>query len=69
MRALTAVASLMLLTGAAQAELQALDDQELSAVQGAGFGFVLDGVLLDASGAVITINDINNASGRTCRFR
>ncbi len=64
MRALTAVASLMLLTGAAQAELQALDDQELSAVQGAGFGFVLDGVLLDASGAVITINDINNASGQ-----
>ncbi|MFP6850854.1 MAG: hypothetical protein VCA57_19415 [Pseudomonas sp.] len=64
MRALNAVVALMLLSGVAQAEMQALDDQELSAVQGAGLGLVLDGILLDASGAVITINDINNGSGQ-----
>lgn len=64
MRTLSAVISLLLLAGAAQAELQALDDQELSAVQGAGFGFVLEGIVMDASGSTITVNDINNGSGQ-----
>lgn len=40
------------------AEMQELADEELSTVQGAGFGFVLDSIMLDASGANITINDI-----------
>jgi hypothetical protein len=48
----------------AQAEMVALEDSELSAVQGAGIGFVLDQVLMDASQATVTINDINNASGQ-----
>lgn len=48
----------------AQAEMQAMDDQELSVVQGAGFGFVLDNILLDANNATITINDISNGSGQ-----
>ncbi|MFZ6045312.1 hypothetical protein ACFW0H_04210 [Pseudomonas sp. CR3202] len=53
-----------LLAGPARAELQALDDQELSGVQGAGIGFVLDSVLMDAGNATITINDITNGSGQ-----
>ncbi|MFP5420034.1 MAG: hypothetical protein ACLGID_01020 [Gammaproteobacteria bacterium] len=40
------------------AEMQEMADEELSSVQGAGFGFVLDGIMLDASAANITINDI-----------
>jgi hypothetical protein len=58
----------------AQAELVAMDDGELSTVQGAGIGIVLEQVLLDAgqsigdhitaTPAVITINDITNASGQ-----
>lgn len=50
--------------GLAQAELVALEDSELSAVQGAGIGFALEGVLFDASQATITINDITNGSGQ-----
>lgn len=55
---------LALAATAAQAELKALDDEELSSVDGAGIGFVLDKVLLDASNATITLNDINNGSGQ-----
>lgn len=58
----TAMILLSLAATTAQAELKALDDAELSSVEGAGIGFVLDQVLLDASGATITINDINNAA-------
>ena len=53
---------LALFAGTTRAELQALDDHELSDVQGAGIGFVLDQVLLDANNATITINDITNAA-------
>ncbi|WP_271409178.1 hypothetical protein [Pseudomonas sp. Q1-7] len=53
-----------LLAGPADAEMQVLDDHELADVQGAGIGFVLDQVLLDASNATITINDITNGSGQ-----
>lgn len=58
--------ALLLLLGITQAhgEMIALEDDELSAVQGAGIGFVLEGVLFDANQATITINDINNASGQ-----
>lgn len=38
--------------------MQELADEELSAVQGAGFGFVLEGIMLDATQANITLNDI-----------
>jgi hypothetical protein len=55
---------LALFASSARAELQALDDHELSDVQGAGIGFVLDQVLLDANNATITINDISNAAGQ-----
>lgn len=64
MRAFTLGSCACLLSALAQADLQPLDDAEMSAVQGAGFGFVLEGILLDASGATITINDINNAAGQ-----
>jgi hypothetical protein len=47
-----------------QAEMLAMDDGELSAVQGAGIGIVLEQVLMDANQATITINDITNASGQ-----
>lgn len=47
-----------------EAERVALEDNELSAVQGAGIDMVLEGVLLDASQATITINDITNGSGQ-----
>lgn len=54
----------VLFTHWAQAELVALEDNELSAVQGAGIGFALEGILFDASQATITINDITNGSGQ-----
>ncbi len=44
--------------------MEPLSEDELSDVRGAGFGFVLDGILLDASGSTITVNDINNAAGQ-----
>lgn len=52
-----------------QAEMIAMEDGELSAVQGAGIGIVLEQVLLDAgqntaNQATITINDITNVSGQ-----
>ncbi|MET1080744.1 MAG: hypothetical protein ABWY06_22260 [Pseudomonas sp.] len=52
------------LAGVAQAELKVLDDTELAEVQGAGIGFVLENVLMDASQATITVNDITNAAGQ-----
>ncbi|MBM7060211.1 hypothetical protein JQX08_05785 [Pseudomonas sp. UL073] len=64
MRRLSCLA-LGLLSLAAQAELRALDDGQLAEVQGAGFGFVLDQVLLDASGSKITVNDITRSNGTT----
>lgn len=54
----------LLATAQAQAEMVALEDSELSAVQGAGIGFALEGILFDASQATITINDITNGSGQ-----
>ncbi|WP_044873484.1 hypothetical protein [Pseudomonas sp. LFM046] len=59
-----AVILLSLAAATAQAELKALDDAELSSVEGAGIGFVLDNILLDATNATITINDITNGSGQ-----
>ena len=44
--------------------MEPLSDAELSDVQGAGLGFVLDKVLLDGSGAQIVINDITDGQGR-----
>ncbi|MBL0950703.1 MAG: hypothetical protein IBJ08_08385, partial [Pseudomonas sp.] len=44
--------------------MEPLSDAELSDVQGAGLGFVLDQVLLDGSGAQIVINDITDGQGR-----
>lgn len=58
--------SLMIFAGlgvSAQA-MEPLSDQEMSAVQGEGLGFVLDQVLLDGSGAQIVINDITDGQGR-----
>src|SRR5690606_20779675 len=62
MRGLTL--GLLLLSSLAHAELKALDDEQLSEVQGAGFGFVLENVLFDATQATITVNDITNATGQ-----
>ncbi|UVE17014.1 hypothetical protein NVV93_15665 [Pseudomonas sp. LS44] len=64
MRRLSCLA-LALLSFAAQAELRELDDGQMAEVQGAGFGFVLDQVLMDASGAKITVNDITRSNGTT----
>lgn len=47
----------------AYADMKAMDDSELSEVEGAGIGFVLDGIVFDASQATITINDITNGGG------
>lgn len=58
------VLALLGISGLAQAELRALDDQSLSDVEGAGIGFVLEQVLLDMSQATTTINDITNGSGQ-----
>lgn len=44
--------------------MEPLSDAEMSDVQGAGLGFVLDQVLLDGSGAQIVINDITDGQGR-----
>lgn len=55
---------LSLSAASVQAEMVALEDNELSGVQGAGFGFVLEDILLDASQSTITINDITNGSGQ-----
>lgn len=59
-----AITALALLSGPTWAELRALDDQQLSDVQGAGIGFVLENVMMDASQATITVNDITNGSGQ-----
>lgn len=53
----------VLLAASAQA-MEPLSDQELSEVQGAGLGFVLDQVLLDGSAAQIVINDFTDDQGR-----
>ncbi|WP_371922969.1 hypothetical protein [Pseudomonas sp. 2FG] len=54
----------LLSVASVRAEMVALEDNEMSAVQGAGFGIVLEEILLDASQSTITINDITNASGQ-----
>ena len=54
----------LLATAPLRAEMQPLDDGELSAVDGAGIAFVLDGIVFDATQATITINDITNGSGQ-----
>lgn len=54
----------LLSIGSVQAEMVAMQDEEMSEVQGAGIGFVLDNILLDASQSNITINDITNGSGQ-----
>jgi hypothetical protein len=54
----------ILSVGGVRAELVALADDQLSEVQGAGIGIVLEQVLMDANLATITINDITNASGQ-----
>ncbi len=56
----------VLLLGAtmAQAELVEMEDAELSSVEGAGIGFVLEDIVFDASQATITVNDITNGSGQ-----
>ncbi len=40
----------------AHAEMTALDDEQLSDVQGAGIGFVLDSAMVDGNKATIAIN-------------
>ncbi|MDN5517446.1 MAG: hypothetical protein L0G82_19595 [Pseudomonas sp.] len=52
------------LLGASVQAMEPLSDAEMSDVQGAGLGFVLDQVLLDGSGAQIVINDITDRQGR-----
>ncbi|CAD5107883.1 hypothetical protein [Zestomonas carbonaria] len=64
MRALS-FAVLSLLALSVRAELRELDDEQMSGVQGAGFGFVLEQVLLDASGSQTVINDITRSNGST----
>ena len=54
----------LLSIGSVQAEMVAMQDEEMSEVQGAGIGFVLENILLDASQSNITINDITNGSGQ-----
>lgn len=46
-----------------QAQMQAMDDQQLADVNGQGIAFSLEGILLDASESSIFINDITNAEG------
>lgn len=52
------------LLGASAQAMEPLSDEEMSDVQGAGLGFVLDQVLIDGSGAQIVINDITDRQGR-----
>lgn len=57
----------LLSAASVQAELVALQDSELAAVQGAGIGVVLEQVMIDAgqtdaNRATITINDITNGN-------
>ncbi|MDK2350888.1 MULTISPECIES: hypothetical protein [Pseudomonas aeruginosa group] len=44
------------------AEMTALDDEQLSDVQGAGIGFVLDNAMLDGNKATVAINGVTNTS-------
>ncbi|ABR85420.1 MULTISPECIES: hypothetical protein [Pseudomonas aeruginosa group] len=46
----------------AHAEMTALDDEQLSDVQGAGIGFVLDNAMLDGNKATVAINGVTNTS-------
>ena len=54
---------MVLLQAAVASAMEPMSDQELSDVQGAGLGFVLDQVLLDGSDAQIVINDITDDQG------
>ena len=50
--------------------MTALDDEQLSDVQGAGIGFVLDSAMVDGNKATIAINGVTNtATGQNCRSR
>jgi len=46
----------------AHAEMTALDDEQLSDVQGAGIGFVLDSAMVDGNKATIAINGVTNTA-------
>ncbi|HCR9793282.1 TPA: hypothetical protein OPV41_005599, partial [Pseudomonas aeruginosa] len=46
----------------AHAEMTALDDEQLSDVQGAGIGFVLDSAMVDGNEATIAINGVTNTA-------
>lgn len=55
---------LLLMPLLAQAEMIEMADSELSKVDGAGIGFVGEGLVFDATQATITINDITNGNGQ-----
>ena len=42
--------------------MTALDDEQLSDVQGAGIGFVLDSAMVDGNKATIAINGVTNTA-------
>ncbi|MBG7087957.1 hypothetical protein I5J20_24440 [Pseudomonas aeruginosa] len=46
----------------AHAEMTARDDEQLSDVQGAGIGFVLDSAMVDGNKATIAINGVTNTA-------
>ncbi|MDF3934057.1 hypothetical protein [Pseudomonas citronellolis] len=56
--------ALLACAGLARAEMHALDDDQLSDIQGGALGIVLDGLLVDGKQANLTLNGINNSSGQ-----
>lgn len=62
--ALAAGACLAWMALAARADMVALDDEQLSDVQGAGIGFVVDNAMIDGSKATTNITGLKDPNGK-----
>lgn len=53
----------MVVSAAAFADLQALDDSQMSAATGEGLGFALEDFVLDTEGAELSVTGIQSSAG------
>jgi len=60
---LVSIVALSFFTGSAYAELQAMDDSEMSSQSGAGLGFALQDFIFNTDDASLSVTGIDDASG------
>jgi len=60
---LVSIVALSFVTGSAYAELQAMDDSEMSSQSGAGLGFALQDFIFNTDDASLSVTGIDDASG------